>query len=76
MLSEEDEMSLTRCRDLLRTELTIALEELSKIHKDDANEGYQHYVASCPERYWTIIARITATMEKRRTDWIPLDSND
>jgi hypothetical protein len=36
MPSEEEEMSLTRWRDLLGTELTIALEELSKIHKDGA----------------------------------------
>jgi hypothetical protein len=28
------------------------------------------------EQYGTIIARITATMEKRTADWIPLNSND
>ena len=66
MLSEEDEMSLTRSRDLLRAELTIVLEELSKIHKDDANKRHHHYVESCAEQYWTIIARITDTVEKVR----------
>jgi hypothetical protein len=33
MKSEEDEMSLTRWRRLLGTELTIALEEVSKMLK-------------------------------------------
>ena len=28
------------------------------------------------EQYRTIIARITATIEKRTANWIPLDSND
>ncbi len=76
MPSEEEEMSLARWRDLLGTELTIALEELSKIHKDGANKRHQHYVESCAEQYWTMIARITGTIGKRRTDcrtdWIPL----
>jgi hypothetical protein len=40
MKSEEDEMSLTRWRRLLATELTIALEELSKIAKDGANKRH------------------------------------
>jgi hypothetical protein len=76
MLSEEEEMSLTSWGDLLGTELTIALEELSKNHKDSANKRHQYYVESCAEQYWTIIARITAMMGKRRADWISPDSND
>ena len=70
MLSEEEEMSLTRWRDLLGAELAIALEELSKIHKDGANKRHQHYVESCAEQYWTIIARITAipSVEKTKTE--------
>ena len=73
MPSEEEEVSLTKWRDLLGTELIIALEELAKINKDGANERHQHYVESCAEQCWTIIARITGTMGKRRTDWIPLE---
>ncbi|MEA3147255.1 MAG: hypothetical protein QOI53_2797 [Verrucomicrobiota bacterium] len=76
MKSEEDEMSLTRWRRLLGTELTIALEELSKIAKDGANKRHQRSVWNCAEQYRTIIARITVTMEKRTANWIPLDSND
>jgi hypothetical protein len=76
MQSEENEMSLTRWRCLLGTELTISLEELSEIAKDGANKRHQRYVWSCAEQYRTIIARITATIEKRTADWIPLDSID
>ena len=72
MPSEEEEMLLMKWRDLLGTELIVALEELAKIHEDIANKRHQHYVESCAEQYWTIIARITGTMGKRRTDWIPL----
>jgi hypothetical protein len=72
MPSEEEEVSLTKWRDLLGTELIIALEELAKINKDGANERHQHYVESCAEQCWTIIARITGTMGKGRRDWIPL----
>jgi hypothetical protein len=70
MLSEEEEMSLTKWHDLLGAELAIALEELSKIHKDGANIRHQHYVESCAEQYWTIIARITAipSVEKTKTE--------
>jgi hypothetical protein len=64
MLSEEDEMSFTRWRDLLGTALTIALEELSEIHKNGAQKRHQHYVESCAKQYWTIIARITGTVGK------------
>ena len=71
MPTEEEEMSLTKWRDLLGTELIIALEELAKNHKDGANKRHQHYVENCFEQYWTVIARITGTMGKRTADWIP-----
>jgi hypothetical protein len=64
-------MSLTRWRALLGTELTIALEELSRIHQEGADKRHQHYVGSCSEQYSTIIARITATMDNRTAAWIP-----
>jgi hypothetical protein len=72
MPSDEEEMSLTKWRDLLGMELIIALEDLAKIHKDGANNRHQHYVESCAEQCWTIIATITGTMGEKRTDWIPL----
>src|ERR1700722_15951784 len=75
MPSQEKEMSLTIWHDLLGRQLTIALEELSEIHKDGANKRHQHYVESCAQQYWKIIARITRTIGKRRPDWIPLDFN-
>jgi hypothetical protein len=56
MPSEEEEMSFTKWRNLLGTELMIALQELAKIHKDGANKRHQHYVESCAEQYWKIIA--------------------
>ena len=71
MPTEEEEMSLTKWRDLLGTELIIALEELAKNHKDGANKRHQHYVENCAQQYWTIIARITGTMGGTRADWIP-----
>lgn len=76
MPSEEDEMSLRRWHDLLRTELTIAFVELSQSRKDGADKRLQHYVECCAEQYWTIIARITSTMGKRRAGWFPVDFND
>jgi hypothetical protein len=75
MPSEEEEMSL-RWRDLLGTELILALEELSKVHKDGANKRHQHYVESCAEQYWTVIARITNPVGKRSTDVIPRNSHE
>jgi hypothetical protein len=72
MPSEEEEMSLKKWRDLLGTELIIALEELAKINKDGANKRHQHYVESYAEQCWTIIARITGTMGKGKRDWIQL----
>jgi hypothetical protein len=71
MPTEEEEISLTKWRDLLGTELIIALEELAKNHKDGANKRHQYYVENCAEQYWTMIARITVTMGGTRTDWIP-----
>jgi len=62
MPSQEKQMSLTIWHDLLGRELTIALEELSKIHKDGANKRHQHYVESCAQQYWKIVARITGTI--------------
>jgi hypothetical protein len=56
MSSEEDEMSLRRWRNLLRTELSIVFEELSQSRKDGADERFQHYVACCAEQYGKIIA--------------------
>jgi hypothetical protein len=38
MSREEEEMSLTKWRDLLGTELIIALEELAKIQRDVGKE--------------------------------------
>jgi hypothetical protein len=46
---EEEEISLTRWRDLLGTELVLALEELSKVRKDGVNKRHQHYVGRCTE---------------------------
>jgi hypothetical protein len=66
MLSEDEKISLARWRDLLGTELAIALAELSKIHIEGANKRHEHYVESCAEQYWRIVARTTATMGERR----------
>jgi hypothetical protein len=66
MPSEEEEMSLTKWRDLLGTKLIIALEELAKIQRHGGNGRHQYYVESCVEQCWTIIARITNTVEKVR----------
>jgi hypothetical protein len=63
MPNEEDEMSLRRWRGPLRTELKIAFEELSQSRKDSADRRLQHYVECCAEQYWTIIARITGTID-------------
>ena len=60
MLSEEDEMSLRRWHNLLRAELTIALEKLSQSKKEGADKRLQHYAQCCAEQYWTIITRISA----------------
>jgi hypothetical protein len=60
MLSEEDEISLRRWHNLLRAELTSALEELSQSKKEGADKRLQHYVQCCAEQYWTIITRISA----------------
>jgi hypothetical protein len=68
MPSEEEEMALTRWRDLLGTELILALEGLSKVRKDSVNKQHQHYVESCAEQYWTIIARITGTIGRTNTE--------
>jgi hypothetical protein len=51
MRSKEDEMSFMRWRRLLGTELTIALEEVSKLAKDGANKRHQRYVGSCAVKF-------------------------
>jgi hypothetical protein len=76
MPSEEEETYLRRWRDLLRTELTIAFEELSPSREDAADKRLQHYVECCAEQYWTFIARITATIGEKGADRIPPDSDD
>jgi hypothetical protein len=76
MPSEEDELSLRRWRDLLRTELTITLEKPSQSSKDCANKRLQHYLQSCAEQYWIIITRITVMIGKRTAERISSDSND
>jgi hypothetical protein len=68
MPSEEEEMSLTKWRDLLGTELMIALQELAKIHKNGANKRHQHYVESCAEQYWKTIMRITGAKKEESLD--------
>jgi hypothetical protein len=66
MPSEEEEMSLTKWRDLLGTELIIALEEIAKIEREGGNERHLYYVESCVEQSWTIISRITNAADKVR----------
>jgi hypothetical protein len=66
MPSEEEEMSLTKWRDLLGTELIIALEEIAKIEIEGGNERHLYYVQSCVEQCWTIISRITSAADKVR----------
>jgi hypothetical protein len=66
MPSEEEEMSLAKCRDLLGTELIIALEEIAKIEGEGGNERHLYYVERCVEQFWTIIYRISNAADKVR----------
>jgi hypothetical protein len=66
MPSEEEEMSLTKWRDLLGTELIIALEEIAKMERQGGNERHLYYVESCVEQLWTIISRIADAADKVR----------
>jgi hypothetical protein len=66
MPSGEEEMSLTKWRDLLGTELIIALEEIAKIEREGGNERHLYYVESCVEQFWTIISRMTNAADKVR----------
>ena len=60
MASKEEETSLAKWRDLLGTEMALALEELSQVRKDGVNKRHHHYVESCAEQYWKIRAKVFA----------------